>query len=175
MRFVSKSQTARVGNCQAYLMMEVLVYIGLLFVVVGLGYAVVYRCIEQSVLLRRSTEDMARALDAGERWRADVRAAGAGIALDGGQTNRLLHLKSSRGEVTYRFANGAVERRVSSGSWIPMISNVKASAMMSDTRQNVNAWRWELELQPRKRSSARPGRVRPLFTFIAVPQPGTNP
>ena len=175
MKFISKSQTSRTGNSQAYLLMETLVYIGLLFVVAGLGYAVVYRCIEQSVLLRRSTEDMARALDAGERWRADVRAASAGISLDGGQTNQLLHLKSSRGEVTYRFAAGAVERRVSSGSWISMLSNVKASAMVSDTRANANAWRWELELQPRKRASAQPGRVRPLFTFIAVPQPGTNP
>jgi hypothetical protein len=155
--------------------METLVYIGLLFVVLGLGYAVVYRCIEQSILLRRSTEDMARVLDAGERWRADVRAASAGISSEGAQSNQLVYLKNTRGEVTYRFAGGAVARRVSEGPWIPVVSNVKASAMVPDSRREVSAWRWEVELQPRKRASAQPGRVRPLFTFIAVPQPGTNP
>ena len=42
--------------------------------------------------------------------------------------------------------------------------------MTADPREYVTAWRWELELQPRATGSVKPGRVRPLFTFLAVPE-----
>jgi hypothetical protein len=46
--------------------------------------------------------------------------------------------------------------------------------MAADQRQYVTAWRWELELQPRAKGSVKPGRVRPLFTFLAVPERPAN-
>jgi hypothetical protein len=42
--------------------------------------------------------------------------------------------------------------------------------MQPDRREYITAWRWELELQTRATGSVKPGRVRPLFTFIAVPE-----
>jgi hypothetical protein len=42
--------------------------------------------------------------------------------------------------------------------------------MTSDPREYVTPWRWELELETRAKGSVKPGRVRPLFTFIAVPE-----
>jgi hypothetical protein len=44
------------------------------------------------------------------------------------------------------------------------LSNVKSSKMQSELRENVTAWRWELELKTVKKTA----RVRPLFTFEAV-------
>src|SRR4029077_12950063 len=55
-----------------YLLTEALVYIGLLFVILGVGYLAMDRSIDNSVLLRRNADDIANALHAGERWRADV-------------------------------------------------------------------------------------------------------
>jgi hypothetical protein len=42
--------------------------------------------------------------------------------------------------------------------------------MAADRREHVTAWRWELELATRTQGSVKPGRVRPLFTFVAVPE-----
>jgi hypothetical protein len=42
--------------------------------------------------------------------------------------------------------------------------------MTADKREHVTAWRWELELQTRATGSVKPGRIRPLFTFLAVPE-----
>ncbi len=129
----------KVSGPGAYMLTEALVYIGVLFVLLGVGYAALYRCIENSVALRRNAEEIANALHAGERWRADLRS--------------------------YRLATNSVFRQVANGPWTHLLQNVKSSVMEPDQRQTLTAWRWELELQPRGKST----RVRPLFTFIAVP------
>jgi len=151
----------------AYLLTETLVYIGVLFVVLGLGYALMYRCVDNSMALRRNADDIAQALRAGEQWRADVRSA-APARWETNSTGQILRLRGARGEVAYRFSEGAVSRRVGSDRWMPLLSNVKSSMMEADPRQKVTSFRWELELQPRAKS----GRVRPLFTFISVLQGG---
>jgi len=47
--------------------------------------------------------------------------------------------------------------------------------MAADPRERVVAWRWELELRPRPSGSVKPGRIRPLFTFLAVPEKPAAP
>lgn len=153
-----------------YMMIEALVYISLLFVVLGAGYLALDRCMDNSVVLHRSADDIASALQVGERWRADVRAADKQAQLESDAGDQVLHLDGARGPVAWRFSDGALFRRVGSGLWSRLLSNVRSSTMQSDPRQNVVAWRWELELQPRAKASAKPGRVRPLFTFISVPK-----
>jgi hypothetical protein len=118
------------------------------------------------VRLRRNADDIAQALHAGERWRADVRAASGPIRFESTDAARILRLPGHRGEVAYQFTTNTVLRRVGNGTWTSLLNNVQSSAMESDQRLNVSAWRWELELKPR---SKKPGRVRPLFTFLAVP------
>ena len=155
---------------KAYLLTEALVYIGLVFVLLGVAYVGLYRFIDNSVLLRRYSEDISRAMHAGERWRADIRSAGAGIRLETNPDGAILHLPTARGEIAYTTRRGAVLRRVDAAPWATVLNNVRTSSMQSDLQYSVTAWRWELELQPQIKGAIKPGRVRPLFTFLAAPQ-----
>ena len=155
---------------RAYLMIEALVYIAVVFVLLGAGYAAMYRCIDNSIALRRNADDITSALHAGERWRADVRSATSQARLETTDAGQLLSFESPRGPVSYRFSTNAVLRSVGAGPWTRLLPNVKSSTMKSDPRQYASPWCWELELAPRTQGSVKPGRVRPLFTFIAVPE-----
>ena len=46
-----------------------------------------------------------------------------------------------------------------------LLERVKVSAVKPDARADVTAWRWELELQPRRKEAQFPLR----FTFAAAP------
>ena len=153
------------------MLVEALVYVGVSVLLLGVAYAAMYRCIDSSVALRRSADDLTGALHAGERWRADVRAARAPIRVENLANEQVLHLTGSEGEVVYRAADGAVFRRVGAGTWTRVLANVSSSNMQSDPRQTVAAWRWELQLKTRAKTS----RIHPLFTFIAVPAGGSTP
>ena len=154
----------------AYLLVECLVYIGVVFLLLGAGYVALDRCITTSELLRRSADDITSVIHAGERWRADVRIATENVRLVNTNGEQLLYLAGPRGTREYRFADDSIFRRVDQGAWSRTIANVRSSTMESDARGNVTAWRWELELQPRLKGPAKAGRVRPLFTFMAVPE-----
>jgi hypothetical protein len=158
----------------AYLLTEALVYIGLVLLVLGAGYAAMSRCIDNSIALRRNADDLSSALHAGERWRADVRSATTPPRLETTAGEQMLYLSGTRGEVAYRFSANTLFRRRGAGVWSPVLTSVKTSAMQSDARQKVIAWRWELELQGRGKGTVKPGRVRPLFTFLAVPSSVTT-
>ncbi|HLP76513.1 MAG TPA: prepilin-type N-terminal cleavage/methylation domain-containing protein [Candidatus Paceibacterota bacterium] len=150
---------------EAYSLIEMLVYIGVLAVLMAAGYAALFRSMEHSVALRRNTQDISNALRVGEIWRADLRQARA-VRLETNGVAPVLHLVSAGKTVDYRFVEQALERRVGNGGWSQMLSNVKASDFVSDSQSGVRSWRWELELQSRKKS---PRAVQPLFTFTAVP------
>ena len=80
--------------------------------------------------------------------------------------------QNAGGEVRYRLRNGIISRQTSGNTnWIDLLPNVKSSRMEPDPRRHVTAWRWELELQGRQKVA----RVKPLFTFQAVPTFGTKP
>jgi len=153
-----------------YMLVEALVYIGLVVVVLGTGYAVMYRCVENSTVLRRNSQDMTAALNAGERWRADIRASRHPLQIENSGTSQILQLKTERGEVVYRFETNNVIRSVEGQPGIQLLSNAKSSEMEANLRQKVTAWQWEVELLPRAKGYNKPGRVRPLFTFTAVPE-----
>lgn len=146
---------------------ECLVYGFVLLILLGIAYSAFYRCVENSYALRRNAEDIATALRAGERWRADIRSTTGSVQSESTPDGSYLHLQSERGPVDYQFTSNSVLRRAQSGPWVTLLPNVKASAMQADPRGEVSAWRWELELRPR---SKKPVRMAPLFTFIAVPE-----
>jgi hypothetical protein len=150
---------------QAYSLIELLIYLAVLAVILGAGYAAVFSALDHNLLLRRSTDDIANALHAGENWRTDVRASRGTIQVTTNELEQVLHLPGPRG-VSYRFATNTVFRRLGSNDWSPVLGNVEASAFVRDPRAQVTGWRWELELKPRTK---KPGRIRPLFTFLAVP------
>jgi hypothetical protein len=151
----------------AYTIIETAVYMSVLFVLLGAGYLAMDRCIDRSLALRRNADALTSALQAGEHWRTDVRAATGPIQNERGQS--LVHIPSDRGEILYLFATNAVLRRSASNSWVRLLSNVKSSVMQRDAREQVTAWRWELELLTVKKDTSNTNRIQPLFTFIAVP------
>ena len=155
---------------RAYLIIEALVYIAAIVGLLGAGYAAMYRCVDSSFALRRNADEITSALHAGEHWRADVRAATGAVRAENTDAGQLLYLEGGRGLIVYRFATNAVFRNVSAGPWSRVLESVKSSNMIADQRRFVTAWRWELELQPRGKGIVKPGRVRPLFTFLAVPE-----
>jgi len=158
---VSRSQS----EC-AYMIIETMVYLSVLFTLLGVAYVAMYRCIDRSVALRRNADALTSAVQAGEHWRADVRAANAPIQ---NERQEVIHIPTARGEILYRFETNAVLRRAPSNAWVRVLANVKSSAMQPDARQRLTAWRWELELLPVKKDTSNTNRIHPLFTFIAVP------
>ena len=147
------------------LLIECLVYIVVFAIVTGAGMAAFYCCLNHSRAMIYATDDIGSALRAGERWRADVRGATGKISLEtrtGGQTVRI---PKAGGEIYYRFENGEVRRQSSSAKVSSvLLAKVKASEMKADPRDGVAAWRWELELTPRRPEMRLPM----LFTFGAA-------
>jgi prepilin-type N-terminal cleavage/methylation domain-containing protein len=144
---------------RGYTLIEMLVYIAVLAVVVDLSYAAYYRYDLYTRDLRRNADDIVRVMRAGERWRDDIRNAIApSHAIENG-----VAIPLPSGEIDYVFADGTVWRQVAGVRTIAL-KQVKASTMSVDSRQHVDAWRWELELTSPKKIVL----VRPLFTFTAV-------
>lgn len=175
MRTRRAGQSSAAGRGGGYLLVEALAYIAVVFVLLGAGYLALYRCMDHSIALRHNSENLAAALQAGERWRADIRAAAQGVTREERGDGPVLVLRTAAGTVEYRQEAGCLYRRVEAGPWVKLLDQVKASKMEPDRRSTVTAWRWELELQPRAKGKDVPGRFRPLLTFLAVPQPLPTP
>jgi type II secretory pathway pseudopilin PulG len=149
-----------------FTLVEVLIYMAMLFLILGLGYLAMYRSMDASSGLRRNTDDIRRAVDAGERWREDVRHATKPLRLEHATAGEIvLRIPEAHAEVAYRFSSGTVSRRIGNGEWTPVLDKVKTSAFIDDRRKNTTAWLWEVELQTYRKSLTR---TRPLFTFIAA-------
>jgi hypothetical protein len=153
---------------RGYAIIECLVYIGVLFALLGVGYAALYRCIQNSVNLRRSADELTRTLHIGELWRADVRSARGGIRIETVAGEPVLHLATSAGVVDYRFAENTLYRRATDGPWTGLLQSVNSCRFTPDERRYGSCWKCELELKPRSKA----GSIKPLFTFIAVPGQG---
>jgi hypothetical protein len=154
---------------RGYLMMEALFYIGLVGLVLGIGYAAVYRAIDSAIALKQSAADISRALTTGEQWRADVRASRQPPRVEADGEGKRFVLEGSAGEVVYAVADQVLWRKNGNGPWVHLIENIKASEFVMDSRKDSAAWRWDLELEPKTKGRVRPGRVMPIFTFLAVP------
>ena len=159
------------GEC-GIMLVDCLMYIALLAVILTLTFAAFYRANENAKNLAQNSADIVRALNVGERWREDVRAASGPLRVEENAKETLLQVPQAAGEVRYRLRDGIISRQTSGNTnWIDLLPNVKSSRMEPDPRRHVTAWRWELELQGRQKVA----RVKPLFTFQAVPATGTKP
>ena len=153
------------------MLVECMVYIAGFFLITGLAFAAYYRSLDNSRGLRQNTDDIARALKAGERWRADVRSAHRPLALEQANDEQVLHIPQTSGEIIYLFSQGIVWRKTPAESVpVTLLDSVKGSRMLNDARDDVAAWRWELELASRQKVV----RLRPLFTFVAAAPPGSK-
>lgn len=152
------------------MLVECLVYMSVLAVIFGLAFSAFYHCQSQSNQLRRNAQDIALAMRAGERWRADIRAAAAPPRWEAaGETQVLVIPRAGGQETLYAFADKQVLVKTGGATnWTVLLPSVKSSRMRPENRAAVSAWRWELELQTRQKTVRLP----PLFTFLAVaPKP----
>ena len=147
------------------MLVECLVYLAVFAILLGIGTASFYFCWDHSQALIYATDDIATALRTGERWRADVRAATGKITIETTADGKRLRIPRGTNELIYSFNAGEVRRKfASSGFSESLLPAVKASQMVMDTRGPVSAWRWELELKPRRKETHLPL----LFTFEAA-------
>lgn len=163
MNLLAHPEYRRHARARGITLFECLVYIGALAIVFGLGTAAFFRCLENNAALRRNSEDITQALNIGELWRADIRAATQPAHFDA--ADQTLHITQAKTEVAYKFTENQILRRATTdAAWVIVLPRVEQSQMTSDPRSHVTAWRWELEL----RSKRQPALIRPLFTFTAA-------
>ncbi len=156
----------RGARCRSgILLIECLVYIVVFAIVTGAGMAAFYCCLNHSRAMICATDDIGSALRAGERWRADVRGATGIISVETGAAGQTVRIPIAGGNIFYCFENGEMRRQSSSTKVsTPLLDKVKTSEMKADPRGGVAAWRWELELAPRRTEMRLPL----LFTFEAA-------
>ncbi|MFZ1072819.1 MAG: hypothetical protein WAO21_05220 [Verrucomicrobiia bacterium] len=147
------------------LLLECIVYIAIFAVILGMALAAFYLCWDDSKALLYATDDISAALRAGERWRVDVRSATGKITVETTSQGEFLRIPHGASVVLYSFSAGEVRRQLASSDFSEsLLPTVEASQMMMDTRGPVSAWRWELELKPRRKETHLPL----LFTFEAA-------
>ena len=170
---MNTSARKREGKRRGMLLIEVVVYLAVFFVALGIATEAFYQCWSSSKALRRDADDVSRSVRAGERWRADVRGASGPILADSSDGAQTLRIPQAQGDVVYRFANSELRRRSTAGGREAVVlSNIKSSEMQSESKSFGVIWRWELELASKR---ARHSALRPLFTFEAVARGGGAP
>ena len=151
-----------------YLLIECLVYLSVIVVVLGLGLGAFYICWDYSKALHYATDDITAALHAGERWRADIRNATGKITVETTPEGEQLRIPHGTDQIIYNFNAGEVRRQIASSHFSELLlPKVKVSQMVTETRGPVAAWRWEVELTPRRKETRLPL----WFTFEAAAEP----
>jgi len=146
-------------------LIECLVYIAVFSILLGVGTAAFFFCWDHTRAVIYATNDIETALRAGERWRADVRASTGVISVESTEKGHVVTIPEGAKEIVYRFANGELRRQTAPENVSQLLlPRVKISQMQSDPRGNVAAWRWELELNERRKETHLPI----VFTFEAV-------
>ena len=146
-------------------LIECLVYLAVFAIVLNVGLVAFYIFWDNSAALHSTSNDISRALQVGEQWRADIRTATGKIETQITPDGALLKIPAGRDEIVYRFSGDTVYRQAVAGRpWTPVLSRVKASQMANEDRGGIKAWHWDLELIPHHTKA----RTKPLFTFEAV-------
>ena len=88
------------------LLIECLVYVLVFAILLGGATTVFYFCWDHSRAVIFTADDIASALHAGERWRADVRAATGKITVETSATGEVARIPEGARMVSYRFESG---------------------------------------------------------------------
>ena len=161
------SSGARSRRSEAGLsLIEALAYITVLAVLIGIAGRTFATAWDQSASIQRNTDDIKRALRAGELWRKDIRSATGRIETQSVAGAEGLVIPTAKGQVVWIVSTNGVRRSASADAPDTlMFERVKQGHFSADSRGNVTAWRWDVELKPGKKEP----RVKPWFTFLAVP------
>ena len=147
------------------MLVECITYIAVFFILTGVATGAFYLSWDHSKALISATDDIIAALQAGERWRADVRASGGTIRIEKTPAGQVVSIPEGGKEIVYRFSSGGVRRQVGTDGFSALlVPRVVSSEMTLDRRGDVRAWRWELQVAQRRKETHLPL----LFTFEAA-------
>jgi hypothetical protein len=151
------------------MLIECLVYIFVFAILLGGGMAAFYFCWDHTRAVIFTAGEIESTLHAGETWRADVRAATGDIVVENTTLGEIVRIPRHEKEIVYRFSDGELRREIPAQNYSRvLLPKVKTSGMKTTPRSGVTAWRWEMELTPRRKGARLPL----LFTFEAVqPKP----
>jgi hypothetical protein len=148
-------------------LIQCLVYIAVIGVLISVGGFTVAKAWDAHRAVTRNANDIHRAMNAGERWRQEVRRAIRPLEVMTGSSNTVCRITTAPGIIEYQLTGGSLQRRDGDqGAWLNVLSRVRASDMRGLTQAGVTACRWELEMEPAHKRA----KLRPLFTFTAVPR-----
>ncbi|MGD0537366.1 MAG: hypothetical protein ABSC03_06945 [Verrucomicrobiota bacterium] len=165
-------EAGRKRTQRGVMLIEAIVYLAVLFLIMGLATGAFFRTLDHTRQVRRVAADTSRALAVGERWRQDVRAATAPPHLEAVGQLQALHIPATGGEVVYFFDGRAVTRTAGTNNGPQVVlTQVKTSDICRDVRERLTSWRWEIELA----TSRQRVRVAPLFSFEAVARVEARP
>ena len=152
-------------RCAGVSLIECLVYVAVFSILLGIGTAVFYFCWDHTRAVVFTADEVESALRAGERWRADVRGATGKISVTTTSDGEQVRIPLGAKEIRYDFSHGELRRELwpAHGSQ-QLLGKVRSFAVSAATRSGVTAWRWELELVPRRKETHFPL----LFTFEAA-------
>ena len=163
----SSSSAFRTSARSGLSLIECLVYIAVLGVLISIGGFTAAKAWDAHRAVARNANDIHRPMNAGERWRAEVRSAVRPLEVVSAGSNTVWRIATTGGVIEYQLAEGVLQRRDSAdGAWLDVLPRVRASTMSVVNPSGVTACRWELEMEPPHKRA----RQRPLFTFTAVPQ-----
>ncbi|HAM71230.1 MAG TPA: hypothetical protein DCM86_06270 [Verrucomicrobiales bacterium] len=148
-------------------LLECVVYISVLMIILVLGMEAYYRTDKAARAVAGNASDILGVVNAGERWRRDVRRATAPVRVESTPDGFLCRIPQPDGEVEYSRRGEGVWRRAPGGKSPELVvTRVVDSRVIEEPRNPVPALRWELELRPQGAG----GKLRPLFSFL-VPVP----
>jgi Tfp pilus assembly protein PilE len=146
-------------------LIECMSYIVVFLILSSVALGSFYLCWDHSKALRSASDDISAALVAGERWRADVRAASGTINVETTASGEIVKIPEGEKEIVYTFDSKEVQRQVGAVSLpVMLLPRVISSEMKPDPRGGVTAWRWELQVAQRRKEM----HTQLMFTFEAV-------
>lgn len=147
------------------MLVECIVYMAVFLILSGVATGAFYLSWDHSKALVSASDDIGTALQAGERWRADVRAASGTIRIQKTPAGEIVTIPEGEKEIVYRFNGREMRRQAgSSGFSALLLPRIASSEMTSNQRGDVQAWRWELEVKQQRKETHLPL----LFTFEAA-------
>jgi hypothetical protein len=147
------------------MLVECITYFAVFLILSATAMGSFYLCWDHSKALISASDDISAALTAGERWRADVRAASGTINIETTASGEVVKIHEGEKEIVYTFDSRQVARQVGAANLpVLLLPRVISSDMELDSRGGVTAWRWELQVAQRRKETHLPL----LFTFEAA-------
>lgn len=163
MKLTQQNSSARLRAGMS--LIECLVYVAVFAVLLGIGTASFFFCWDHTRAVISTAAEVSASLQAGETWRADVRAATGKISVTTNEAGEVVEIPAAGGGIVYRFENGELRREnLAQKNSRLVLPHVKSSEMKTEMRGAVTAWRWELEVAPHRQETRLPL----LFTFEAA-------